>query len=83
MRKEECRSCRYFILRSDSAGKAGGGYCRRFPPMAPAQYRVHRGASTGLTSFMEVSGEYLNDAWPYVQWQSWCGEYSQLKGEAR
>ena len=68
---ERCDNCRFWLRRSDERGKRGGGYCRRFPPFAPS-------AITMLRDQLIPSDEYLNDAWPMVGAQSWCGEYAAL-----
>lgn len=72
MTKRECGNCEYWLKRSDRAGDAGGGYCVRYPPFAPSQYRVRSELGHTLIS---PDSEHLNDAWPMVHQQSWCGEF--------
>ena len=61
---EQCRDCRFYVVRSDSIGEnmqGWAGYCRRYPP-----------------TFKEEPA--LNDGWPYVHGQSWCGEFQEAEG---
>jgi hypothetical protein len=74
MVKEECGSCRYWRPRSDPAGDSGGGYCVRFPPFFPSSLRLSPGLRTGDFE-AGPNGDFLNDVWPMVHQQSWCGEY--------
>jgi len=69
---EECGSCKFWRRRSDERGKRGGGFCVRFPPFAPAMWTELRSISS---SEFHPSDQHLNDAWPMVGQQSWCGEY--------
>lgn len=66
---EQCGDCRFWRRRSDNAGDSGGGYCVRFPPFAPSSWKLYRDE-------MLPGDDHLNDAWPMVHEQSWCGEYS-------
>ncbi len=68
---ECCGTCRFWRLRSDPAKDLGGGYCVRFPPMAPAGYQVWAEAR----GFYVAPDSNLNDAWPNTSQQSWCGEF--------
>lgn len=70
---EECGNCRFWLKRNDSAGEMGGGYCRRFPPFFPSGLRLWK--TTATMADIEATGNALNDAWPNVHKQSWCGEF--------
>jgi hypothetical protein len=76
---EECRNCRFWMLRSDSAGEAGGGFCRRYPPSFPSGLRIYEnlGREVRAHHSFEITTDscFLNDSWPYVHQQSWCGEW--------
>lgn len=69
--KEECGNCRFWRLRSDDAKNMGGGYCVRFPPFVSQAFVVTNG-------LVVASSGHLNDAWPMVHQQSWCGEYQSM-----
>ena len=58
----ECGSCRHWVLNNiDRGGYALKGHCRRYPPNV----------------VMDTPEQpYMNDGWPTVHAQSWCGEYS-------
>ncbi|SDH08177.1 hypothetical protein [Pelagibacterium luteolum] len=73
---EQCGTCKFWRIRSDEAAGKGGGYCVRFPPFAPAAFNVWM-TSSGQTGEVTASSSHLNDAWPNVHIQSWCGEYQQ------
>jgi hypothetical protein len=78
--KVECGTCKFWLKRSDRAGEMGGGYCVRFPPFAPSQYRVRPDLGGGHDhTLVSPDSEHLNDAWPMVHQQSWCGEWKQRK----
>lgn len=80
MGTETCGDCRFWSKRSDSAGEMGGGFCRRFPPLMPSGFELHQVSTVGAE--IEPSTVFLNDAWPMVHQQSWCGEYRALESEA-
>lgn len=73
---DQCKECRFWLKRSDEAGKMGGGFCRRYPPMSPAGYKVFHGGTVAMAEIVTSSGS-LDDAWPNVHQQSWCGEFSK------
>ncbi len=70
---EECGNCKFWRPRTDHTKDMGGGYCVRFPPAVPSSFTVLRGDAH--KPFEVVAGTRLNDAWPNVHQQSWCGEY--------
>lgn len=70
----ECGNCRFWRKRSDRAGEMGGGYCVRYPPFAPSMYLLSVDKFSGDREITPAS-LHLNDAWPMVHQQSWCGEY--------
>lgn len=72
---EQCGDCRFWRKRTDHAEEMGGGYCRRFPPFFPSALRVMRPMHERDFADIESSGGFLNDAWPMVHQQSWCGEW--------
>jgi hypothetical protein len=71
---EECGNCRFWLKRTDRAGDGGGGYCRRFPPFAPSSYTTEVLYSP-YRFYTRPGSDHLNDAWPNVHQQEWCGEY--------
>ena len=75
MTTERCERCRFWTRRSDEQGSRGGGYCRRFPPFAPAAWSLTRDE-------MVPTDQFLNDAWPMVGAQSWCGEFQATNTES-
>lgn len=74
--REECGVCRFWSKRSDDTVEMGGGYCRRFPPFFPSGLRLWQVNATAAD--IETSSGFLNDAWPNVHRQSWCGEFRPL-----
>jgi hypothetical protein len=57
----ECGSCRFWMLNAlDHGGNMLKGHCRRYPP------------NVVMDTPEQPS---LNDGWPTVHAQSWCGEY--------
>lgn len=74
---QECGNCRFWMKRSDHAGEMGGGYCRRYPPHWPSGLNVARPIRNHHIADIEPSPHFLNDAWPMVHQQSWCGEYQR------
>jgi hypothetical protein len=75
---EQCGNCRFWLKRTDHAGDAGGGFCRRYPPIHPgAGWLVHKFYHSGRDSdyTIEADNRVLNDGWPYVHQQEWCGEF--------
>lgn len=80
---DECGQCRFWKLRSDHAGASGGGYCRRFPPFFPGGLVLSHPMRRHDLADIELSDGFLNDAWPNVHQQSWCGEFRRnLNDEA-
>ncbi|TJU79703.1 MAG: hypothetical protein E5Y15_23195 [Mesorhizobium sp.] len=75
MSTEECSLCRFWMKRSDPTGELGGGYCRRFPPFFPSALRIWTVGEARNIADIEPSGGFLDDAWPNVHQQSWCGEF--------
>lgn len=79
-KREKCGNCRFWMKRTDHA--AGGGYCRRYPPFFPSGLHVHENLSRIARADhrfeIALSSGFLNDAWPNVHQQSWCGEYQSL-----
>jgi len=78
MSREDCGNCRFW--RKSAHDDRGGiaGYCRRYPPFAPAAWRVYQEAETGgLGLSIETEGaRFLNDAWPNTSADAWCGEHA-------
>lgn len=72
---DECGDCRFWIERTDHGGQAGGGYCRRYPPSFPSGLTVRMTRPLGMEYEVDLQGR-LNDAWPMVHRQEWCGEWS-------
>lgn len=57
----QCGSCKFWVLNAlDHGGNMLKGHCRRYPPNV-------------VVDTPEVPS--LNDGWPTVHAQSWCGEY--------
>lgn len=82
--REECGSCKFWLERSDHAKKLGGGFCRRYPPNWPAQLNAHASIDPHARGVTEITPEsrYLNDSWPMVHQQSWCGEFTLAAGSS-
>jgi hypothetical protein len=76
---EQCGNCRFWAPRSDHTADMGGGYCRRYPPSYPSGQRAWPAGREDLCFDIEPSSKFLNDAWPNVHQQSWCGEYSSAR----
>lgn len=77
--REECGNCRFWSERTDNTKDMGGGFCRRYPPFFPSGLRVWQTGTT--TADIETSAGFLNDAWPNVSRQSWCGEFRTLQSQ--
>lgn len=84
---ETCGNCRFWMQRSDHTAEMGGGYCRRYPPFFPAALRVYenmlRNVNAEHSFEIGLSSGFLNDAWPNMHRQSWCGEHSPIQDERR
>lgn len=72
---EECGNCRFWLRRTDHAEDVGGGYCRRYPPFFPSALEVIGVRQSNKLADIELSGSFLNDAWPNTHQGSWCGEW--------
>lgn len=72
----ECGACKFWLKRSDAAGERGGGMCRRYPPHM-ASGVVATMSRPNLAEFeIRPASDFMNDAWPMVHQQSWCGEFA-------
>jgi len=75
---EECGNCRFWRKRSDRAGEKGGGYCVRFPPSFPSELTAWNPRDRMREEYRIEPGTRLNDSWPNVHQQSWCGEFKTI-----
>lgn len=75
--QQECGKCLFWARRTDNTREVGGGYCVRYPPFFPSGLSVHRPIRPSHLADIEASPSFLNDAWPTVSQESWCGEFKR------
>jgi hypothetical protein len=69
MEKEQCKTCKFFIILEQGAKS---GWCRRYPPTVVVNnaqnYNREDGSWDGIYSYAET-------AYPEVDNDDWCGEF--------